>query len=240
MFIQPDVSFHAASTMKVCVLAELFRQAAAGEVSLTDRIEVVNEFKSIVDGSPFSTTPEDDSEKSLYSKIGKRESLIRLARPMITESSNFATNLLIARLGAGRVNATMQELGADGISVLRGVEDGKAYRLGLNSTVTARGMTTLLTKIARGEVVSADASERIVGIMAAQTHRRAIPAGVPSRTRVANKPGWNDGICHDVGIVYPRRRSPYVLCVMTRGAKDHRAAIELIAAISAVAFKHRP
>src|SRR5215471_12591865 len=53
LLIRPDVEFHAASTMKVPVMIELFRQARAGALSLDDRIALVNEFHSIVDGTPF-------------------------------------------------------------------------------------------------------------------------------------------------------------------------------------------
>lgn len=235
----PDEPFHAASTMKVCVLIELFHQVETGEASLDETLEIRNEFKSIADGSPFRCAAEDDSEHSLYLDLGKRATMIRLARPMITHSSNLATNLLVDRLGADRINRFMKELGASGISVLRGVEDGKAYRLGMNNTVTARGLTTLLAKLVKGEVVSPNASKQIIDILVAQTHRNGIPSGVPAHTRVANKPGWNNGICHDIAIVYPRKHPPYVLTVLTRGIEQQKEARELIASISAIAFKHR-
>ena len=70
LLIQPDVPFHAASTMKVPVLIELFRQARAGLLSLDDRIPVVNEFHSIVDGSPFKLETGDDSDAEVYRQIG--------------------------------------------------------------------------------------------------------------------------------------------------------------------------
>src|SRR5258706_9366259 len=51
LFINPDESFHAASTMKVPVMMELYRQASAGRFSLEDRIPIKNDFISIADGS---------------------------------------------------------------------------------------------------------------------------------------------------------------------------------------------
>src|SRR3954465_14762021 len=66
LLIQPDVAYHAASTMKVPVLIELFRQARAGRLSLDDRIPVVNQFHSIVDGSPFSLDAAEDSDDVIY------------------------------------------------------------------------------------------------------------------------------------------------------------------------------
>src|SRR3954464_7274062 len=54
VLIDPDKSFHAASTMKVPVMIELFRQAHAGTLSLDDPLPIRNAFHSIVDGSPFT------------------------------------------------------------------------------------------------------------------------------------------------------------------------------------------
>ena len=66
LFIQPDVAYHAASTMKLPVLIELFRQARAGGLALGDQIPVVNQFHSIVDGSPFTLDTGDDSDAEVY------------------------------------------------------------------------------------------------------------------------------------------------------------------------------
>src|SRR5687768_3409342 len=48
VMILPDTSFHAASTMKVPVMIELFRQAEAGMLRLDEQLPVRNEFHSIV------------------------------------------------------------------------------------------------------------------------------------------------------------------------------------------------
>src|SRR3954454_3774613 len=58
LLVQPDVEFHAASTMKVPVMIELFRRARAGDLTLDDAIPVVNAFHSIVDGSPYRMEPD--------------------------------------------------------------------------------------------------------------------------------------------------------------------------------------
>lgn len=235
-FILPDEPFHAASTMKVCVLMELFHQAELGELSLDGPIVIHNEFRSIVDGSPFTVGIEDDSEKSLHSRIGDTEALLELAKPMITHSSNLATNLLVERLGAERITAFMADLGAPGLIVRRGVEDGKAYRLGLNSMATARGLTTIMVRLANAEVVSPAASQAMMAILLAQTHRSSIPAGLPEGVKVANKTGWNTGICHDCGIIFPENGPAYALAVLTRGLPDKSSGQQLIAAVSGVVF----
>ena len=49
-----DRLYHAASTMKLPVMIELFRQAELGRFSLDDEVVLKNEFRSIVDGSLYS------------------------------------------------------------------------------------------------------------------------------------------------------------------------------------------
>jgi beta-lactamase class A len=124
--IRPDDAFHAASTMKVPVMIELFHQVKEGKLNLTDKLVIKNEFHSIVDGSSYKLTADDYSEAELYKAEGQSRSLSDLCELMITVSSNFATNLLIEKLGVENIRATVHSLGADGVVVLRGVEDGKA------------------------------------------------------------------------------------------------------------------
>ncbi len=217
----PDASFHAASTMKVCVLVELFRQAESGVLNLSDSVKVRNEFRSIVDGSTYSIDVEDDSCPSLHGRIGEDITLIELAEPMITQSSNLATNLLVDKVGASKITETMRNLDCTGLNVLRGVEDGKAYRLGLNNTVCAGDLTRLMAKIALGTACSAEASRQMVEILLRQEHRGCIPAVLlPEGIACANKTGWQSGICHDTAIVFPAGRAPYVVTVLTSGLDE--------------------
>jgi len=234
LMLNEDVVFHAASTMKVPVMVELFRQAAAGTFSLNDRITLVNEFTSVVDGSPYALAVGDDSDADIYKAIGSERSYRELCEAMITISSNLATNILIDRLGAGRVAGTMAKYGAEGMVVRRGVEDGKAFAQGLNNTATARGLYTVLMAIARGQAVSASASTEMIGILKRQKFRDGIPAGLPDGIAVAHKTGTITKIHHDGGIVFAAR--PYVLAVLTRGIADETTSDALIARISKEVF----
>jgi beta-lactamase class A len=235
--IHEDVSMHAASTMKVPVLFELYRQTDAGERSLGDSIRIENRFRSILDSSEYSLTPEDDSDSTLYARIGGYATYRELARLMIVRSSNLATNILIGRVDPRRVRNTMIRLNAQGMRVLRGVEDIPAYRAGLNNTTTAYGFSRVLEAIARCELLTVESCEEIVAILADQEFDAGIPAGVPPGTRVANKTGWITAIDHDGGIVYPPARAPYVLVVLTRGIEDRAAATGLIAGLSRIVWE---
>ena len=230
LLIQPDEAFHAASTMKVPVMIELFNQARAGRLTLDDQLPIVNEFRSIVDGSPYTLSVGDDSDAAVYAHAGGSLSLRSLCDAMITVSSNFATNLRIEHLGVARIRQIVADLGADGMQVLRGVEDIKAFERGLSNSTTARALLTLLEAIARGRAVDDASSRAMVAILQRQQFNEAIPAGVPAGTPVAHKTGSITRINHDAAIVYASR--PYVLVILTRGIDDHAESAQLMARIA--------
>ncbi|MGE5815632.1 MAG: serine hydrolase [Acidobacteriota bacterium] len=230
LLIDADKPYHAASTMKVPVMIELFRQAEEGKLSLNDPLPVKNEFHSIVDGSVYQLSVGDDSDAEVYKAIGGTLTLRQLCEAMITVSSNFATNLLIEKLGVEKIRQTVSRLGADGMQVLRGVEDQKAFDKGLNNTTTARALLVLLTKIATGQAVSAKADAEMAEVLKRQKFNDAIPAGLPPGTPVGHKTGTITKIHHDAAIVYAP--TPYVLVVLVRGIQDEKQSGSLIAQLS--------
>jgi beta-lactamase class A len=193
---------------------------------------VVNEFASIVDGSPYRLDPKDDSDPDVYSSLGGSLSLRRLCEAMITSSSNLAANLLIRRLGVEDIRRRVHRLGADGMQLRRGVEDGKAFQAGIVNTTTARALMALLEKIALGKAAGREASAEMVGILERQRFNAGIPVGLPPGTAVAHKTGTITKIHHDAGIVYGPR--PYVLVVLVRGLADEKESAALIAGITRV------
>lgn len=234
--------FHAASTMKLPVMLALFAAVDRGELRLDQPIAVHNQFKSLVDHSPFALDPKADSDPTLYDAIGKPRPLEELIERMIVRSSNLATNLLIDLAGASRVNDQVRLLGARDLTVLRGVEDQKAYDAGLNNLVTANDLMVLLRALVRGEAASRTSSARMIEILKAQELNEKIPAGLPRGTLVAHKTGDITGIHHDAAIVYPTAatgRSPYILVVLTSGFLDEKEANQRIAAISRAVWLRR-
>ena len=236
LLIDPDKVFHAASTMKVPVMIELFRQAGKGQLSLEEKLPIRNTFKSIVDGSPYKLSEGDDSDKEIYAALGKSLTLRQLCEAMITVSSNFATNLLIERLGVEKIRNTVTRLGAGGMQVLRGVEDQKAFDKGLNNSTTARALLVLFQTLATGQAVSATSDAAMIDILKRQKFNEAIPAGVPAGTPVAHKTGNITKIHHDAGIVYAPR--PYVLVILVRGIPEQKVSAPLMSKISAAVYQH--
>src|SRR5215472_5719635 len=226
-FFRVDDSFHAASTMKIPVMIELFHQLKDRRLRLTDTLTIHNEFHSIVDNSLYQLDPNDDSETDLYKAEGKSRELGYLCELMITKSSNLATNLLIEKLGVENIRATVHSLGADGMYVLRGVEDNKAYQKGMNNTTTARGLEQLMTAIADGKAADADSSGQMIGILSRQHFNEGIPSGLPAGTRVAHKTGEIPKLIHhDAAIVYAPK--PFVLVILVRGMAEMKDSSALM------------
>lgn len=230
------LTFHAASTMKLAVMVELMRRADAGQLDLDQRMPLRNDFRSLVDGSHYQLRPGDDSDPALYSRVGAPTSLRELNHRMIVRSSNLAANALLEFLGPASVGATLRALGVDGVSVRRGLEDTKAFDAGLNNTVTARGLGTLLMAIETGRVASSWATTLMRWTLLKQEFNDEIPAGLPAEARVAHKTGWITGTTHDAAIVYAPGRAPFVLVILTRNISDRAAAQRLIADLARLTF----
>jgi beta-lactamase class A len=218
--------------MKVPVMIELFRRVDSRTLSLDQTVVLENRFPSLVDGSPYTLDRTDDSEVSLYTRIGRTATLRELNELMIENSSNFATNILLKLLDAKTINATAHRLGARNMAVLRGVEDQKAFDNGLNNTTTARDLGLLLTGIERGTAASKRSCAAMKAVLLRQVFNTEIPAGLPVGVQVAHKTGWITGTLHDAAIVYPKNRPPYVLVVLTRNIAREKDAQAMIADIS--------
>jgi beta-lactamase class A len=229
---------HAASTMKVAVMLQLFRLSEAGALPMDDSVPIANAFRSIADGSAYTLSPADDSDSTLYARVGTKATVRELTRLMITRSSNLATNLLIDRAGPDRIRAALAELGASELHVLRGVEDNAAFHAGLNNTTSAYGLMKLLEAIASGRAASPESTREMLEILGRQEFREMIPAGVPAGVRVANKTGSITGIHHDAAIVFPAGRAPYVLVVLTRGFQGDSAAARTGRDVSRIVWRH--
>ena len=220
LLINEREMFHAASTMKTPVMNEVFRQAREGKFSLGDSLEVQNEFKSIVDGSSYKLDLRDDSDDSMYKKIGQKVPIRDLLFQMITVSRNLATNLLIGLVGAENTTKTMRSLGARDIEVLRGVEDGKAFERGMNNRTTALDLLVIMEAIAEGRAVDSSSAREMVDILLGQKFRDIIPADLPSDVRVAHKAGSITGVEHDSGIVFLPDGRAYALVLLSKNLRN--------------------
>lgn len=232
LYINEKETFHAASTMKTPVMIELFKQARAGKFNMSDSIRVLNEFKSIVDSTSYTMDIGEDSGEALYGKIGQQSTIYDLTYEMITVSSNLATNILIEVVGAPNVMATVKSFGANDIQVLRGVEDQKAYDLGLNNTTTAKDLAIIMEMIATDKAGTAEDCAAMISILKAQKFNEIIPAYLPDSVSVAHKTGSITKLHHDSGIVYLPDGRKYVLVLLSKNLNTIDEGTEVLARVS--------
>ena len=231
-----DRWFHAASTIKVAILAGVFGAVHRGELLPQSRVHVRNRFLSAFDGSPYQVRLDRDANPDVHREIGRTLRLSELCDAMITTSSNLATNLLLDLVGLDVLQRTLDEFGLEGVDLRRGVEDERAFDAGINNRVTANGLNGLLRLIGEERAYSSALSRRMLDILLGQQFNSGIPAGLPRGARVAHKTGEISTIAHDTGLVYLPGRKPYALTVLTEWEPSVGSRSATIAAASYLAY----
>ncbi|MFN0108436.1 MAG: serine hydrolase [Blastocatellia bacterium] len=105
--INGDKEFPMASAYKIPILVEVFRQAEAKKFSLDDRVELTDSDRTLGSGVLTLMAP------------GLKLTIRDLALLMIILSDNQATDMLVNKVGAENVTATMRKLGLNNIRVDR-------------------------------------------------------------------------------------------------------------------------
>jgi beta-lactamase class A len=246
----PDAIHYAASTMKVGVLAALYRAADAGRLDLDAPVPVRNEFDSAQPGAPrFACAQDYDNDDAVWHRVGHTTSLRWLANRMIVKSSNLATNIVLSHVGLPAVAQVWSLAGARHSVTGRGIEDFAARDGGITNLVTAADLAALLSAIARGAdhagpIASPGTCAAMLDVLFAQEHREDLAAGLPPGTRIAHKNGWLRGVRHGAGVVFPDDAPRYavVVCTTTEPATgEHPAdrACRLIARVAATSWAAR-
>ena len=191
-----------ASMIKLVVLAALLDKAAAGQIDLAAQVEVTS--SDIVSGTG---TVQDDGP-------GTYE-LRELARRMIADSDNTATNVIVDLIGMDAVNEEASKLGLTGTVMARKMMDMVAADQGMRNRMTSDDAATILNLIASGKLVNEQMSELAMSFLLQQTINAGLTDAIPAGVRVAHKTGELIQAEHDGGIVLAAH--PYVLVVMTEG-----------------------
>jgi beta-lactamase class A len=210
--------FAQASSIKIAVLAELYRQAQQGRLKLTDLYTV----------QASDLVADSDIMGGLTPGV-TRLTLRDLATMMVAVSDNSATNVLIDRVGMENVNALLDSLGLTHTRLRRKMMDLEAAKQGRENISTPREMMTLLASIYHGKVLNKDAQADFFTMLS--TNKDSwIPRDLPAGLKIADKPGALEAVRNDSGIVFVEGR-PYVICVMTaflRNERDGEAAISKV------------
>jgi beta-lactamase class A len=213
-----------ASSIKICVLAELYRQAQQGKLKLTD-LYTVNAADLVQDSDIMGgLTPG-------VTQITLRD----LATMMVAVSDNSATNVLIDRVGMDNVNAFLSAQGLRDTRLRRKMMDLKAAAEGRENVSTPNEMVNLLAALYRGQILNKEMTGDFFKVLS--THKDSwIPRNLPDDLKIADKPGSLEGVRNDSGVIFVDKR-PYVLCVMTTYLHRERDGEEAISNISLAAWQ---
>lgn len=209
-----------ASMIKLVVLAALLDEAAAGQIDLSAQVEVTS--SDIVSGTG---TVQDDGP-------GTYE-LRELARRMIADSDNTATNVIVDLIGMDAVNEEASKLGLTGTVMARKMMDMAAADQGMRNRMTSDDAATILNLIASGKLVNEQMSELAMSFLLQQTINAGLTDAIPAGVQVAHKTGELIQAEHDGGIVLAAH--PYVLVVMTEGI-DNYLGVSVIADVSRAVY----
>lgn len=235
----------AASLYKLAIMVETYHQRDAGTLTFDDQI-VLQDYHFTEGGDVYS---EDE--------IGMATDVATLLEAMITMSSNVAATALLEYVGTDNVNATMASLGLSSTQIrwypgpsgnaagpraerrLLGLSGG-ATRADIRAddalnVTSAADVAALFRMLLAGEVVSAEASQEMLDLLARQQINDRLPAYLPEGTVVAHKTGNLDGLMHDAGVIYAPA-GPVIVVVMTEDL-DEGASTELIAQIGLLAYE---
>jgi beta-lactamase class A len=211
--------FPQASSIKICVLAELYRQTQQGKLKLTDLYTV----------NASDLVPDSDIMGGFTPGV-TRITLRDLATIMVAVSDNSATNVLIDRVGMDNVNALLNSLGLRETRLRRKMMDIKAAAEGRENVSTPADMMNLLEALYRGKVLNKEMTEDFFKVLS--THKDSwIPRDLPDDLKIANKPGALEGVRNDSGVIFVEKR-PYILCVMTTYLHRERDGEEAISKVS--------
>ncbi len=223
-FLHENEVFAQASSIKIAVLAELYRQAQQGKLKLTDLYTV-----------QASDLVADSNIMGGLTPGVTRITLRDLATMMVAVSDNSATNVLIDRVGMENVNAMLDSLGLSHTRLRRKMMDLNAAKQGRENISTPREMMTLLAALYRGQVLNKE-MENDFFTMLSTGKDSWIPRDLPPDLKIADKPGALEAVRNDSGIVFVEGR-PYVICVMTAYLENERAGEEAISKVSLEAWR---
>jgi beta-lactamase class A len=216
-------AFPTASTIKLAIVYELFRQVDEGRVRLEDSLTL--DRKKAVGGSGV-----------LFELGTPTLSIGDYATLMVTVSDNTATNVLIDLVGMDSVTRRLAALGLGATKLRRHMMDLAAARRGDENVSTPAEIVRLLQIIDKGEGLTPAGRDRAIALLKKSKENR-LRRGLPPGVETADKSGELEGVRVDAGIVFAKNR-PYILCVMTTYLKSEEEGERAIVEISKTAYEY--
>jgi beta-lactamase class A len=212
----------AASTIKVPVMVEVFRQLENQTFDLQRRVTLLESDKDYGSGD------------LCYAPAGSEYTVEQLLAKMIDISDNTAANMLIRLVGRRNINLEMRRLGLRH-TFLDGEIRTDDWSIRQTLVTSPRDMVHLLALMARRDLIDEWSSSEMISILEGDQINTLLPEPLPPDVPIAHKTGSLDDTLDDVGIVY-EPDAPYVIAVMTTHLPSLGMGRTFIHALSRLAF----
>mgnify|MGYP003088716036 CR=1 FL=1 len=220
--VNADEIFATASIIKLPVLAELFRSIEQGELTIYDEMPLTEYFRTEGSGS------------LQFKAANSTYTIDTLARMMITESDNSATNMLMAKLGSMTdINRAIRNWGLKHTGVQTWLPDYD----GTNHT-TARDMATILFNLDNPNFLSVSSREKIFDYMGHVHNNRLIQAGLPAGTVFMHKTGDIGKMLGDAGIVFAPNGKKYIVVILANRPHNSPLGKDFIVKASEIIYNN--
>jgi len=219
-YLNADLVFPTASSIKLAVLLELMRQAQEGKLVLDEKHTIRRKETTVGDDEPILAMLGDGTVSMTLRDI---------ATFMVVLSDNSATNILIDRLGLDNINSEIARLGLRETHLRRKMIDIEAARQGGENVSTPREMMTLVEKVHAGNVLD-PAHTKDYFFLLALPKDSLFHKALPSTVTIEDKPGALDAVRCDTGVIEVKGH-PFAISVMTTydatNAEGERAVREI-------------
>ena len=214
--------FSAASIIKIPVLLQLFRSIDLNQVSLYDEMTLTEYYRSEGSGGL-----QFKAENSKYT-------FDYLARVMITDSDNSATNMIMSKIGSMTdVNQGIRDWGLKHTHVKTWLPDLQ----GTNHT-TAKDLAVMLYNIENPKFLSMSSRERIFDYMGHVKNNRLIQAGLGNGASFLHKTGDIGKMLGDAGIVYTPNGKKYIVVILANRPYNSQAGKDFIVHASEIIYNY--
>lgn len=215
--VDSDDKFETASTIKVFILAELYRQIHENKIK-RDEVLKYSESNYVVGSGVLRALD-----------VGLEMTVKNIATLMIIVSDNIATNMMIERLGIDNINKTCRDLGFKDTKLHNKIDFENYDQLG---TTTPKDYGKFFEMLKKKQLWSEEISGQMIEIFKEQQYNTILTRDLPQYfldsedtgdeelVYTASKSGSMDACRNDGGIVHTPY-GEYIISIFTKDFSDN-------------------
>ena len=213
--------FSAASIIKLPVLVRMFKSIEANQMTIYDEMVLNNYYKA------------EGSGNLQYMQTGSKYSLDELAKTMIQDSDNSATNMIMAKMGGmDDVNIGLRDWGISKTYVRTWLPDMS----GTNMT-TAQDLAKILYNLDNPGFLNINSREYIIDYMSHVKNNKLIAAGLGEGALFVHKTGDIGRMLGDAGIVFAPNGKKYIIVILANRPYNSAQGKDFIVKASSLIYK---